>query len=200
MTWWKTRTCVSQWYRLVSPTVCRKYFSVEAASQNPPSGKSGRISLVVRVPNTPGSLTQPLAVLGKHQVNLSRIESRPVTELTQADAAYNIFVNVSSEHSSTHSHLMDSIKRAVDELSSQGIKVTVLGDGFERTAKVGGGESLSTLSGIPWFPRKMRDLDSFASRTLEVSNSYFMVDGWMLIVNEMGLVWSGVGCRSSWLS
>ncbi|EME28902.1 phenylalanine-4-hydroxylase [Galdieria sulphuraria] len=169
---WKSLFYSYPWRsRFLSPTnrISKRYLSVEANTPTRFSGSNtlGRISLVVRVPNTPGSLTQPLAVLGKYQVNLSRIESRPTTEVKQPDASYDIFVNISEETSPvvTSGSLVDRIKKAVEELTSQGIKVTVLGEGFEdMTQSVG---EVSTLSGIPWFPRKMRDLDAFSSRTLE---------------------------------
>jgi len=180
--WWKSIVYTYYEWCRVAPTgttfyrVPNRHFAVQATStgSSSDSSNSERISLVIQVPNTPGSLTQPLAVLGKHKVNLSRIESRPTTQVKQPDAAYDIFVNVSDDTTScvvNDNNLVNRIKKAVEELTSQGIKVTVLGEGLDSSSMATSGES-STLSGIPWFPRKMRDLDAFASRTLEVSMSF----------------------------
>eukprot|EP00871_Galdieria_phlegrea_P005138 jgi/Galph1/5625/GphlegSOOS_G4282.1 len=169
--WWKRFFQSVHFCRVAYPEnslfIAKRFFSAERDTLKSLEESSlGRISLVVRVPNQPGSLSKPLSVLGKYKVNLSRIESRPATEAKERDSQYDIFVNVSEEPADhiERGQSIERIKKAVDELTKEGIKVTVLGDGFENLSKTG---DTVTLSGIPWFPRKMRDLDSFASRTLE---------------------------------
>lgn len=58
-----------------------RFVQLRSADHHPPSSGTDRTSLVVAVPNVPGSLVGLLAELADRGVNLTRIESRPTREL-----------------------------------------------------------------------------------------------------------------------
>ena len=105
--------------------------------------KDGSVTLIFSTQEGVGSLADALAIFKKHEVNLLHIESRPSR---QKPGDYEFFLNADNKKGG----LDDAIK----ELSSRAHDVTIL---TRSAAKEGQ---------VPWFPRKIADLDRFASQIL----------------------------------
>lgn len=100
-----------------------------------------RTSLILTTEDRPGALADLLAHFVKMNISLSHIESRPSR---QNPGHYDFFVDVPGEDA--------TVLAAVPGLKAICKSVTVLG----------------TEKEMPWFPRKISDLDRFADRTLEM--------------------------------
>ncbi|OQR83639.1 phenylalanine-4-hydroxylase, henna-like protein [Achlya hypogyna] len=103
-----------------------------------------KMSLMVEVCDTPGSLQDVLKFFWKHEVNMTRIESRPVKSST-ADYSFYIDFDGRPEDEATID-LLDDLKRHCKT-------VTVI-----NTKKVA------------WFPRNIKDLDCSVAQTLDAGD------------------------------
>ncbi|KAG2379486.1 hypothetical protein C9374_006603 [Naegleria lovaniensis] len=100
-------------------------------------------SLFLTLAHRVGSLKNSLDVLSKYKVNLTKIESKPARH---SNKVFNFIVDVDEEVSS------EQIEQALSELKQTNSVQEV---------KLLGGKS------IPWFPRRLSDIDYFSSQTLE---------------------------------
>lgn len=109
--------------------------------------RSGDLSFVFGIENETGSLQQALGIFSKHKVNLTRLESRPsVTN----ENGYEFFASTDSSG--------DELSSCLDELKATAKNLTVLD------------EDPSTDNGT-WFPRNIRELDTFADRVLNLGDT-----------------------------
>ncbi|KAL3315165.1 hypothetical protein Ciccas_006212 [Cichlidogyrus casuarinus] len=100
-------------------------------------------SILITLKQSVGSLAEALSIFKKHGVNLTHIESRPSKKLQEH---YDFFINVDKP--------TESLQEAVDDLEKTFSEVMVLSGSSDVDAKV------------PWFPRKIKDLDRFANQIL----------------------------------
>lgn len=122
----------------------------------------GQRSLLFAVPHRIGSLHQALAIFSKHGVNLARIESRPNASQLLQNHDQNISPRVFD--SSRGKRVYDfnvEIEQSVDPAKVQ----AAINDLLEQRAVV----NVTLLGGdqVPWFPRKIRDLDLFNQEIME---------------------------------
>jgi phenylalanine-4-hydroxylase len=96
------------------------------------------------VGQVPGELRKDLDILAKHQLNMSNIESEPTTTLGE----YIIYVDVALDSEES----LKSAEEALKELKANNVKQV---------------ELLHTKGKeVIWFPRRMADLDSFATKVM----------------------------------
>ncbi|KAL9649354.1 hypothetical protein ABK040_016181 [Willaertia magna] len=107
-----------------------------------PSSKAFR-SLLMTLPHKVGSLKSSLDIFSKYSINLTKIESRPSKNKQVFDFVVDLDESVEKER------LEKAIKELVDTNSCETIKF------------IGGN------SEIPWFPRKITDIDNFTRKCLE---------------------------------
>lgn len=113
---------------------------------NPP-GTAVRTSILFSINDKVGGLEEYLSIIRKHNINMTRIESRP-SKNTKFD--YEFFLDFESQPSNE-----DDVEKMLQEIRDTGVEVRKLS-----------GES-SNVSEVPWFPRKISDLDSFANKVME---------------------------------
>eukprot|EP00455_Lapot_gusevi_P009433 TRINITY_DN1421_c0_g1_i1.p1 TRINITY_DN1421_c0_g1~~TRINITY_DN1421_c0_g1_i1.p1 ORF type:complete len:431 (-),score=173.00 TRINITY_DN1421_c0_g1_i1:215-1507(-) len=98
-----------------------------------------KTSLLFTVPDQPGTLQDALNVFSRHGVNLSHIESRP----NKRSSNYDFFVDFDGASDSP------TIQGLIRDLKSKYGGVTVMGS-----------------KQVPWFPRKLVDLDVISQNVL----------------------------------
>ncbi|XP_059157486.1 protein henna-like isoform X2 [Physella acuta] len=107
--------------------------------------KEGSTSIIFSLPEKIGVLAAALKVFEEHGVNLHHIESRP----SRGDPkSFEFFVACDNQ--------TGGLKEAIDHLRKSANKLTIL------SRKVENGES----DEVPWFPRRIKDLDRFANQIL----------------------------------
>ncbi len=120
-------------------------------------------SLLFAVPHQIGRLKDALAIFSKHGVNLTKIESRPNASkliqdfqnpsdggfprvVTGGQRVYDFFVEVEDAVPK------ENVDLAIQDLMQQKVSVDVTFIGGDK---------------IPWFPRKIAEMDLFAKKCLE---------------------------------
>ncbi len=103
-----------------------------------------RASIYFSINDRIGALEDILATLRKLNINLERIESRP--SKTKGD--YDFYLDFVSEPSLVH----EAVKQI--QIKSKSVQI------------VSAGDSDAGAGSVPWFPRKIADLDTFASKVL----------------------------------
>lgn len=98
-------------------------------------------SIVFSLPENVGVLADALKIFKKRQVNLKHIESRP-SKTNKKD--YEFYVDIDGNSANP-----ESVKLVLEDLKVKAKSVV-----------------LHTEESIPWFPRKITDLDKFADRVL----------------------------------
>ncbi|XP_052239527.1 phenylalanine-4-hydroxylase-like isoform X2 [Dreissena polymorpha] len=112
----------------------------------------GSSSILFSVPEKIGALATALKVFKTHKVNLIHIESRPSKK---SDDQYEFFVDADDTKG--------GLKDAILALKGQGYDVTYLTRKHQRGSR---GNSISIDKEVPWFPRRIADLDRFANQIL----------------------------------
>lgn len=108
-----------------------------------------RFNILFSVDDTPGALESCLGVFKCHRISLLHIESRPSHTF---EWEYDFMVSFALGDPTR----MEVLKR---DLSALAHKVTIISSRPELSKK--------SVAAVPWFPRRLSDLDSFASKTLE---------------------------------
>jgi len=103
---------------------------------------SSRTSVMFSITDKVGGLEDYLSIIRKHNINMTRIESRP-SKNTKFD--YEFFLDFEARDDN-----VEEIEKMLQEVRDTGVEVRKLS-----------GES-SNVSEVPWFPRKISDLDHFA--------------------------------------
>ncbi|KAJ2715936.1 hypothetical protein H4R19_000922 [Coemansia spiralis] len=111
-----------------------------------------RTTLFFSVQDQVGALDECLRALKASDISLTRIESRPSKS---AERSYDFFVDISTDAKEVVQKVVDIIKtveivRDVRAISSLDIP------------------QAPSQPQVPWFPRKMSDLDTFADKVLEM--------------------------------
>lgn len=109
-----------------------------------------RVSIVFCTPERVGALSSALKIFKKHSVNLEHIESRP----SKREAKSHDFL-VECDNS------MGKVKDVLPDLETIATHVQILSPGSRADAPD---------DSIPWFPRKIKDLDRFANQILSYGN------------------------------
>ncbi|KAM3586923.1 hypothetical protein VKS41_001972 [Umbelopsis sp. WA50703] len=113
-----------------------------------PASNTLTCNLHFSITDSIGKLESCLAALKAMNISLTRIESRPSKT---SDWDYDFFIEFQAENQS-------QVVEVVESLKKHSTQVRVIGSGT-----AGQGET-----SVPWFPRKMSDLDSFAEKVLEM--------------------------------
>lgn len=103
-----------------------------------------RASVYFSITDKVGALSDILSMLTKLNISLSRIESRP----SRSKGVYEFYVDFVSSP--------DLVRKAVSDIQAKSLKVKI----------VSAGEDNSGSGSVPWFPRKIADLDTFAGKVL----------------------------------
>jgi phenylalanine-4-hydroxylase len=98
-----------------------------------------RVSLLIELEDRPGALQEVLSYFGRHNVNLTHIESRPARQ-----GLFDFYVDCEGRRGEP------AIEAVIGELGQRTRKLLVLD---ERE--------------VPWFPRRIDELDRIASNTLQ---------------------------------
>ncbi|KAJ0399839.1 hypothetical protein ATCC90586_005381 [Pythium insidiosum] len=110
-----------------------------------PSAEEGaKTSLLLEVEDGPGSLQEILKFFWKHDVNMTRIESRPAKGYNQN---YNFYVDIDGKRGDP---VVDAL---LDDLRRNCLDVMILHD-----------------KKVPWFPRKIKELDRSVSQVLDAGS------------------------------
>ncbi|KAI9141522.1 Biopterin-dependent aromatic amino acid hydroxylase-domain-containing protein [Paraphysoderma sedebokerense] len=111
-----------------------------------------RTSLLFSISDKVGALDEVLKILKELNINLTRIESRP-SKTSEWD--YDFFVDFITD-------AQNQIDQCVAQLnaSSSVKQVKVVSSGVSSDVQVSDKQ-------VPWFPRKLSDLDTFADKVLE---------------------------------
>ncbi|ELR14932.1 phenylalanine hydroxylase [Acanthamoeba castellanii str. Neff] len=116
-------------------------------------------SAIISVSDKVGSLKEVCELFEKHGFNMTSIQSRPSPSSSQG---YDFFIDFETTKKD------DEVNALVKELEGKTSSVTILTKGQTKSEV-----SLSTSASgvrtkeIPWFPRKLKDLDGFAEKTME---------------------------------
>lgn len=117
-----------------------------------------KTSLIFTIPDEVGALEKVLAEIKNCKLSMAKIESRP--SKTEA-SDYDIFVDFANAEDEAIATLLKSLK-------SHGIGVGhPLYGSMKGTRSFDNLAPHQTLLNVPWFPRKMGDLDEFCNRTLQ---------------------------------
>ncbi|KAJ3257904.1 hypothetical protein HK103_004195 [Boothiomyces macroporosus] len=106
--------------------------------------KAERTTVYFSISDRVGALENILKTLGNLSISLTSIESRP--SKTKGD--YDFFVDFTAEP--------DLVKTALKEIEKKSKEVRI----------VSSGDDDAGVGQVPWFPRKISDLDSFAEKVL----------------------------------
>ncbi|KAJ2900577.1 hypothetical protein IWW38_000454 [Coemansia aciculifera] len=116
-----------------------------------------RTTLFFSVHDMVGALDECLRALKRASVSMTRIESRPSKSV---DPGYDFFVDVDA-------HTKEIVQRVIEEIK----KVKVVRDvRFVGSPEEEPAEECAVVNehAVPWFPRKVSDLDTFAEKVLEM--------------------------------
>jgi len=106
-----------------------------------------RTAILFSINDRVGGLGEYLQIIKKYNINMTRIESRP-SKSSKWD--YDFFLDFEA-----HPGNEDAVDKMLVELKASGVEVRKIS-----------GES-SSVSEVPWFPRKITDLDEFCNKVLE---------------------------------
>ncbi|KYR02413.1 phenylalanine 4-monooxygenase [Tieghemostelium lacteum] len=107
-------------------------------------------SILFSINDSMGSLKEYLSIISSYKLNVVRIESKP-SKFEHKD--YDFFLDLESDNAS-----MTEIDNVIKELKNKGIEITVLTQKNQNKAT------------IPWFPRKISDLDIYANKIMEMGS------------------------------
>ncbi|GAM20678.1 hypothetical protein SAMD00019534_038530 [Acytostelium subglobosum LB1] len=110
-------------------------------------------SVLFSISDKIGGLNEYLEVIKNHKLNITRIESRP-SKTEKYD--YDFFMDLASDDANTN-----NIDDVIAELKSKGVETTVLTETKQQQPQA---------NTIPWFPRKISDLDLFCNKVLEMGS------------------------------
>jgi len=145
---------------LVNPTMISKSSNNQEELQQQHNEKGPfYASILFSISDKIGGLTDYLAIIKKHNLNITRIESRP-SKTDKKD--YDFFLDL--EYTDSDHSGIDSV---IKELESTGVSATIL---TEKKKSTTGAENQSDDTTNFWFPRKISDLDLYANKVLEMGN------------------------------
>ncbi|KAI9490664.1 Biopterin-dependent aromatic amino acid hydroxylase-domain-containing protein [Zychaea mexicana] len=120
--------------------------ATQRASQPPSQVNSLKTTLCFSITDKVGALENCLTAIKAMDVSLTRIESRPSRT---SDWDYDFFVDLKARDAVQVNNLVEGLRAHTAD-------VRVIGaDG-------------NALDSVPWFPRKMTDLDTFSEKVLEM--------------------------------
>lgn len=114
--------------------------------QSDHTAEASKVSVLFSLADRPGGLEEVLLVFKKQQISLTHIESRPSKS---APNQYDFMAEFLTTSGDTVDRLQGALASSVDRF-----QVVSTHPHLTRTE-------------VPWFPRRMADLDSFAAKTLE---------------------------------
>lgn len=129
------------------------------------SDGSSAKSAIISVSDKVGSLKEVCELFAKHGFNMTSIQSRP----SPSTNGYDFFIDFETDKKD------DEVNALVTELKAHTASVTILAKQAKPASAQGlySEVSLATsaagghIKETPWFPRKLKDLDGFAEKTME---------------------------------
>ncbi|KAJ2848957.1 hypothetical protein IWW36_002973 [Coemansia brasiliensis] len=123
-------------------------FDVDAVSGNIQS-----ITLFILLQEQVGALNECLQVLKECNVSMTRIESRPSKSV---ESGYEFLIDIDMQ-------LKDAVQNVIEEIK----KVDIVRDVHNVSSLEGLNDTEFAAEKVPWFPRKISDLDTFINKVLE---------------------------------
>ena len=108
------------------------------------AGEPVRTSIVFKVDHAPGALETVVSLFARHQLNMTRIESRPSNS---KESSYDFYVDFEGMVEDPE------VQQLLRELSLACKEVQI-----------------SNPKEVPWFPRKISDLDALSTHTLDAGS------------------------------
>lgn len=121
-----------------------------------PDDLEGSSSIVFTLPEKVGALAEALKVFQSHSVTLYHIESRPSKRIK---GEYEFFVDCDNT--------TGGLREALKDLKATKCHVTLMSRKQQKDSRrLSGSSDSSEGCRLPWFPRKIKDLDRFANQIL----------------------------------
>ncbi|KAJ3072220.1 hypothetical protein HDU98_004007 [Podochytrium sp. JEL0797] len=118
-----------------------------AKHTEPPHGDIIKTTLFFTIKDQVGALDDVLAHIRRLRLSLTSIESRP----SKQSGAYDFYIDFEAQSKSQVDNIVDRFRAIVED-----VKVIT---GYES-------EQPGAAANVPWFPRKISDLDSFVDHTI----------------------------------
>ncbi|KAJ3115714.1 hypothetical protein HK098_006876 [Nowakowskiella sp. JEL0407] len=127
-------------------SLSRYSFSPVASVRSPTVDPRSNFSIKDKI----GALDEVLSTLKKLNISLTRIESRP----SRSNGYYEFVIDLEVTQTSLLTNVVDELKKTVSL-----VKVVSIGTSDADFPE-------EAIQSVPWFPRKIADLDSFADRVV----------------------------------
>ncbi|CAG2197326.1 tryptophan 5-hydroxylase 1-like [Mytilus edulis] len=122
-----------------------------------PSGLGKTTSIVFSLKDQVGCLANALKIFQEHHINVVRIESR---RSRRSDSMYDIYMDIETDNIRLE-ELIKRLKKEVNSISYNDLPIPPSPATASRITYLD-----DELQNIPWFPRKVSDLDKSANRVL----------------------------------
>ncbi|KAJ3296582.1 hypothetical protein HDU79_006204 [Rhizoclosmatium sp. JEL0117] len=126
----------------------KSQFQIRAKHSQPPHPESIKTSLFFTIQDQVGALDDVLSHIRALKISLSRIESRPSKET----GAYDFYIDFEAKSKPQVDQVTEKFRSFVED-----VKVIT---GYDST------ENGSLTASVPWFPRKIADIDTFVDHTI----------------------------------
>ncbi|KAJ1948981.1 hypothetical protein FBU59_001348 [Linderina macrospora] len=120
------------------------------------TSREQRTTILFTIQDQVGALDECLRALKKVDVSMTRIESRPSRSIT---AGYDFFIDIDASTKEVVQQVIEAIKA---------VNVVKAVSAISNVDDVVSGSSDASPETVPWFPRKVSDLDTFAEKVLEM--------------------------------
>lgn len=124
-------------------------------------------SILFTIEDRPGALEEALAVFKAHEISLQHIESRPSKS---SHSEYDFMVEfhlAEADHLEQLTQALEAVSKRMTVITHEGRSGTPSAAPSGRASAAPAAKGAGPVQLVPWFPRKLKDLDGYASKTLE---------------------------------